>query len=224
VSAAEAARSADDEAANAHAVVQQTIDVINQLAQEVSAAGHAMQQLESESNNIGMVLDVIKGIAQQTNLLALNAAIEAARAGEQGRGFAVVADEVRTLASRTQESTQEINDMISRLQSGAKSAVEIMLNSQHRAEAAVEQSARARTAIDTIAGAVASISDRNHQIASSAEEQSAVVEKLNRNVNAIRDLGLNTSRGAQNIAAATTQLAELAKSLGDEISPFKVTG
>lgn len=224
VAAAEAARSADDEAANAHSVVQQTIDVINQLAREVSDAGSAMQTLENESNNIGMVLDVIKGIAQQTNLLALNAAIEAARAGEQGRGFAVVADEVRTLASRTQESTQEINDMISRLQAGTKSAVAVMLNSQQRAEAAVEQSARARAAIDTITGAVASISDTNHQIASSAEEQSAVVEKLNRNITSIRDLGLNTSHGAQSIAAATTQLAELSKSLEGEICRFKFSG
>jgi methyl-accepting chemotaxis protein len=222
VSAAEAARSADDEASRAHAVVQQSIEVINQLASEVANAGAAIRNLESESNNIGMVLDVIKGIAEQTNLLALNAAIEAARAGEQGRGFAVVADEVRTLASRTQQSTQEINDMIARLQTGAKGAVAVMEQGQQRAEAAVQQSALANQAIDTITTAVASISDKNHQIACAAEEQSAVVETLNQNIVSIRDLGTNTSRGASQIAAATHQLAELASSLQVEISRFKL--
>lgn len=220
--AAIAARSADDQTANAHMVVQKSIEVINQLASEVSAAGTAIQNLESESNNIGMVLDVIRGIAEQTNLLALNAAIEAARAGEQGRGFAVVADEVRTLASRTQKSTQEINDMIANLQSGAKTAVNVMKNGQQRAEAAVQQTALAREALDTITGAVASISDKNHQIACAAEEQSAVVETLNRNVVSIRDLGVNTSSGAQQIAASSHQLAELAAALQSEVGRFKV--
>jgi methyl-accepting chemotaxis protein len=220
--AAVAARSVDDQAANAHSVVQQSMEVINQLVNEVANAGNAIQNLESESNNIGMVLDVIKGIAEQTNLLALNAAIEAARAGEQGRGFAVVADEVRTLASRTQQSTQEINDMIARLQSGAKAAVNVMKNGQGRAEAAVEQTQRAREAIDSITGAVANISDKNHQIACAAEEQSAVVETLNRNIVAIRDLGMSTSNGAQMIAQSSHQLAELAGTLQSEVSRFRI--
>jgi len=220
--AAIAARSADDQTANAHMVVQQSIEVINQLASEVAAAGSAIQNLESESNNIGMVLEVIRGIAEQTNLLALNAAIEAARAGEQGRGFAVVADEVRTLASRTQKSTQDINYMIANLQSGAKTAVNVMKNGQQRAEAAVQHTARAREALDTITGAVANISDKNHQIACAAEEQSAVVETLNRNVVSIRDLGVNTSSGAQQIAASSHQLAQLAAALQGEVGRFKV--
>jgi methyl-accepting chemotaxis protein len=223
VSAAEAARSADTEAANAHSVVQESIEAINLLAREVADAGVAIHNLEAESNNIGMVLDVIKGIAEQTNLLALNAAIEAARAGEQGRGFAVVADEVRTLASRTQQSTKEINDMISRLQTGAKGAVQVMQQGQQRAEAAVQKSAHASLALDTITSAVASISDKNHQIACAAEEQSAVVETLNRNVVSIRDLGMNTSHGAQQIAASSQQLAELASTLEKEIGRFKVS-
>lgn len=221
-SAAEAARHADSEAQSGKQVMQQTLNVMDTLADEVEKAAGVIHRLEQESEEIGSVLDVIRGIAEQTNLLALNAAIEAARAGEQGRGFAVVADEVRTLASRTQASTREIQAMIERLQSGANEAVKAMEAGRNSAKDGVEQAAKAGTSLDTITTAVSTISDMNIQIASAAEEQSAVAEEINRNIATISESADNTANGAQQTAQAGEELARLSAELQTLVSQFKV--
>ncbi len=221
-SAAEAARHADSEAQSGKQVMQQTLNVMDTLADEVEKAAGVIHRLEQESEEIGSVLDVIRGIAEQTNLLALNAAIEAARAGEQGRGFAVVADEVRTLASRTQTSTQEIQAMIERLQSGANEAVKAMEAGRNSAKDGVEQAAKAGASLDTITASVSTISDMNIQIASAAEEQSAVAEEINRNIATISESADNTANGAQQTAQAGEELARLSAELQTLISQFKV--
>lgn len=225
-SAADTSVSAD--AANAATVdgqniVRETVSSISQLASDIENASSVIRELESHSENIGGVLDVIKNIAEQTNLLALNAAIEAARAGEQGRGFAVVADEVRTLASRTQESTQEIESMIDKLQSGARNAVKVMENSREQATTSVEQANAAGTALQTITEAVAHISDMNTQIATAAEEQSSVAEEINRNIVSVSDLGNLTAAGANQTTASSEELARLATGLQTLIAQFKIT-
>jgi methyl-accepting chemotaxis protein len=220
--AADTAGSADREASAARSVLQRSITFIESLATEVADAAKVIQQLEAESGAITMVLDVIKGIADQTNLLALNAAIEAARAGEQGRGFAVVADEVRTLASRTQASTREINEMIVRLQSGATRAVEVMTTNQERAQTAALESAQARGALDSITGSVSSISQMNQLIARSAEEQRQVVDGINQNLRSIRGIGQRTSEGAQSVSTHLHELESLTGQLRDALARFKV--
>ena len=220
--AAEAAHLADSESASGKRVVSQTIDVIGALADEVEKATNAIHQLEQDSDQIGTVIDVIRGIAEQTNLLALNAAIEAARAGEQGRGFAVVADEVRTLASRTQQSTTEINEMIAHLQAGAANAVKVMDVSRKQAHAGVEQVTQAGVSLDSITQAVATINDMNTQIASAAEQQSAVAEEINRNVATISEVAEQTSEGAQQTTAASEELAQLAEELQTMVGKFKL--
>lgn len=186
--AAESAREADGEARTGKAVVYETAGVIGRLADEVEQAAHAIEQLERDSEEIGKILDVIRGIAEQTNLLALNAAIEAARAGEQGRGFAVVADEVRSLANQTQDSTHTIQEMIERLQAGAQRAVEVMESSRNQAHEGVSKAEEAGRSLERIADAVARINDMNTQIATAVEEQSAVTEEINRNMVNIRDV------------------------------------
>ena len=223
--AAEAAKGgeqADSEANRGKAVVGQVMDSIQDLAGEVSRGAEVVHALESESENIGTVLDVIRGIAEQTNLLALNAAIEAARAGEQGRGFAVVADEVRTLASRTQSSTEEIQQMIERLQGGAKEAVSAMSSGQEKAGSTVERAEAAGQALEAISRAVGGIRDMNTQIASAAEEQNAVTEEVNRNVTAISDLSHQTAEGSQQTARASEELARMATELQGMTGRFKV--
>ncbi len=182
VEAANEANIAENEAAKGEQVVNQTIQVINTLANEVNKATSAMDELKEDTESIGTILDVIKSIADQTNLLALNAAIEAARAGEQGRGFAVVADEVRTLASRTQQSTQEIHTMIDKLQLGSENAVQVMQQGSKQAEASVQHSANAGDALQSIMKAVSNIKQMNDQIATAAEEQSVVSENINMNI------------------------------------------
>jgi len=221
-SAAEAAHKADEEALAGKQVVTRTIDVIDSLASEVEKAAGVIHQLEQDSEQIGTVLDVIRGIAEQTNLLALNAAIEAARAGEQGRGFAVVADEVRTLASRTQQSTAEIQGMIEKLQNGAANAVKVMEASRTQAQAGVEQVAQAGASLDSITRAVGTINDLNAQIASAAEEQSSVAEEINRNIVNISQVADQTSQGAQQTAAASEELARLAEQLQSLVGQFRV--
>jgi len=220
--AAEAAQNADNAANDGRQVVGKTIEVIDRLAQEVRRAGEVINRLESDSESIGGVLDVIRGIAEQTNLLALNAAIEAARAGEQGRGFAVVADEVRTLASRTQESTQEIQNMIERLQSGAHEAVRVMEQGSACADESVAQASKAGTALDAISEAVAVISQMNMQIASAAEEQNAVADEINKSVVAISEITEQTAAGAQQTASASNELNQLSEQLSSVVQRFKI--
>ncbi len=220
--AATAAQEADEQAKNGHNVVSDTVTTINSLAHEVQRTSEVIEKLKGDSLSIGTVLDVIRDIAEQTNLLALNAAIEAARAGEQGRGFAVVADEVRTLASRTQQSTQEINSMIERLQSGANEAVNVMEEGRTKAEATVEQAARAGEALETITSVVDNIKAMNMQIASAAEEQSATAEEINRNIVNISEVADETSNGAQQTANASDDLARLAVDLQEKVASFQV--
>ena len=222
VHAAEATREADQSSTQGKAVVDKTVDAIGEIAAEVEQAAQVIHELERESENIGSVLDVIKSIAEQTNLLALNAAIEAARAGEQGRGFAVVADEVRTLAGRTQASTAEIEEMITRLQSGANNAVNVMESSKTKTNIGVEQAAAAGSALEDITTAVDRIAEMNTQIASAAEEQSAVTEEINRNVANISEIAEHTSTGAEQTAQASEGLSRLASQLNAVVVQFRV--
>ncbi|MFK5950862.1 MAG: methyl-accepting chemotaxis protein [Methylococcales bacterium] len=220
-SASEAAGTADVEAATGKNIVSQAMDEINQLATEVDNAASVIHELENDSNSIGEVLSVIQGIAEQTNLLALNAAIEAARAGEQGRGFAVVADEVRTLASRTQNSTLEIQQTIERLQSRAKEAVSVMDKGKKQAISSVEQASSASASITTISERIDIISNMNNQIASAAEEQTAVAEEINRNIRNISEVANETSQGAKNTSEACDELLDLANQLRAAVGQFK---
>ncbi len=219
--AAQAAQQADQEAADGKRVVSQTGEVIDVLASEVEKAAVVIRQLEQDSDKIGGILEVIRSIAEQTNLLALNAAIEAARAGEQGRGFAVVADEVRTLASRTQQSTTEIQGMIEKLQSGSSSAMKVMEVSCTQARKGVEQVAQAGATLDCITRSVATINDMNAQIASAAEEQSSVAEEINRNIVSVSQVAEEASVGAQQTAATSEQLARLAEQLQGLVGQFR---
>ncbi|MBI3771634.1 MAG: methyl-accepting chemotaxis protein [Gammaproteobacteria bacterium] len=220
--AAKAAVNADDVAENGHKIVIQTVEAITRLAHKVENAGSVIQTLESETDKIGSVLDVIKSIAEQTNLLALNAAIEAARAGEQGRGFAVVADEVRTLASRTQQSTAEIQEMIQRLQQGAKNAVQVMNDGRGEAKASVDHAAKAGEALTSIVSAIGIIRDMNTQIASAAEEQGAVAEEINRNILTINQSAENSATAMDRAAETSGHLNQLAGQLEKLVGQFKV--
>ncbi len=218
--AADAATSADREAQNGRNVVSRNIDDIEVLAQKIEQAASTIDQLQQESSNIGAVLDVIRGISEQTNLLALNAAIEAARAGEAGRGFAVVADEVRALASRTQQSTQEIQEMIERLQTGAHNAVQVMQESKSSADATATQATETGAALDNITGAVSQINDMNAQIASASEQQSSVAEEINRNIVAISEIADHSAEGAKRINEANDKLNQAADHLKQLVQRF----
>ncbi|MFO8142146.1 MAG: methyl-accepting chemotaxis protein, partial [Marinobacter sp.] len=184
-------------------------------------AAASVNRVSQDSGNIEKIIEVISGIAEQTNLLALNAAIEAARAGTHGRGFAVVADEVRSLASRTQDSTREIQDMIGRLQAGAGEAASEMQSSRERARVTVEKTAEAESALVRIREEVASINDMNAQIASAAEEQSAVAEEVNRNIAKIHDSTVEASAGSEQVASSSRDLAVLAGQLRSRVSVFQ---
>ncbi len=220
--ASHAAQNADSEAKSGALVATEAIGGIEALVSEVDSAAMVIRNLEEESENIGSVLDVIRGIAEQTNLLALNAAIEAARAGEQGRGFAVVADEVRTLASRTQQSTQEIQDMILRLQSGAGNAVKVMQGAQGKAQQSSDLVEKAAESLGMIAGSISAINDMNTVIASAAEEQSAVAAEMQTNMNNIREVADRSAEGAQQTAQASEELARLASEQQVLMARFKV--
>jgi len=227
----EVAKNAEQAALSAHEahqltgdgqrVVSGTVAGIAELAQEIDSAANTIERVAEDGVKIGSVLDVIRGIAEQTNLLALNAAIEAARAGEQGRGFAVVADEVRTLASRTQQSTQEIQDMIESLQSGTEQAVQVMENSRNKAQESVEQANQAGESLAAIGGAVTTINDMNTQIASAATEQESVSEEINRNITAISQIATETAGGAEQIDTSGQHLAALAMELQGAVAQFK---
>ncbi len=221
-STAHAANEANSETAEGGKIVGRAIWAIQQLAEQIESASDVISQVEESSSRISTVLDVIKGIAEQTNLLALNAAIEAARAGEQGRGFAVVADEVRTLASRTQDATEEINQMINNLQSGSQKAVKVMSQSQEQTQSAVEQATAAGTSLASIARTVGQINEMSTQIASAAEEQSAVSEEVNRNIVKINDMSADTATGASQTAQASQNLALMATQLQEMVEQFKV--
>jgi methyl-accepting chemotaxis protein len=220
--AADAARNADAQAQQGQAIVQSTVTAIRSLAEEVRSGVDAIERVRQESDAIGQILDVIRGIAEQTNLLALNAAIEAARAGEQGRGFAVVADEVRTLASRTQSSTTEIQSMIERLQQGTHEAVGVMDHSRQRAEDSETQVHAAGDALDAITAAVSHISEMNAQIANAAAEQGRVAEEINRNVINISEVAEQTVVGAGQSTAANERITGLAARLQDLVGNFRM--
>jgi methyl-accepting chemotaxis protein len=220
--AADAATTADVQAKEGTVVVNQTTHSINQLASQVEFTAEALQTLAKDTVSIGSVLDVIKGIAEQTNLLALNAAIEAARAGEQGRGFAVVADEVRTLASRTQQSTQEIQDMIERLQDGAKNAVSAMESGREQAKHGVEQVIRMGQALETISKTVARIHDMNTQIATASEQQAVVAEEVNRNIDRIKQSSDETADSAKHTGQSSENLTNVASRLERLVGQFTI--
>lgn len=220
--AADAANHANDSTEQGKLVVQKVVSTIAILAEEIATAASAINELERNTAEIDSVLVVIRNIADQTNLLALNAAIEAARAGEQGRGFAVVADEVRTLASRTQASTTEIQQMIEALQHKAKSTVNAMETSTRTTQSCVSQVHQAGEALETITQAVSTISQMNIQIASAANEQCAVSAEINKNVNNINDIATNATDSAVQTARAGDELAQLAARLTTLLAQFKI--
>jgi len=219
--AAASAQAADREAQQGQQVVHETVSSIESVSVEVEHTASAIQRLEADSQSISAVLEVIRGVAEQTNLLALNAAIEAARAGEQGRGFAVVADEVRTLASRTQQSTLEIQQVIEQLQSGARNAAEVMHRGRAQVDSSVLQAQQAGSSLTSITSAVASISDMNVQIASAAEQQSAVSDEISQNVVNINQVADRVTEAAGQTAQASSQLAHLAAGLQSLVGQFK---
>ncbi|TVP90308.1 MAG: methyl-accepting chemotaxis protein [Pseudomonadaceae bacterium] len=220
--AANATRNADSEVGNGNQVVQDTALAIQQLADTLEQATESVQKVSADSVEIGKIIDVINAIAEQTNLLALNAAIEAARAGEHGRGFAVVADEVRSLATRTQQSTSEIQQMIGQLQTGSSAASEVMHTSRELAQQTVLKTREAETALGVIRNEVGAINDLNAQIASAAEEQSAVAEEVNRNISRIHQATLETSAGSDQVAASSRELSTLADQLEHKVKFFKI--
>ncbi|KAF1010327.1 MAG: Methyl-accepting chemotaxis protein McpQ [Pseudomonas fluorescens] len=202
-------------------MVAEAIAQIERLAGEVGHSTEAMGHLKRESDKIGSVLDVIKSVAQQTNLLALNAAIEAARAGEAGRGFAVVADEVRSLAQRTQKSTEEIEELIA-LQSGTQQVASIMDSSRDLTDSSVELTRRAGSALENINRTVSAIQAMNQQIATAAEQQSAVAEEINRSVLNVRDVSEQTSAASEETAASSAELARLGVYLQSLVGRFRI--
>ncbi|MBP5107976.1 methyl-accepting chemotaxis protein, partial [Pseudomonas protegens] len=222
VSTSEASKSATTSAGDGRDLVRETVSAIERMSSDVQGTASLIGDLANESRDIGKVLDVIRGLADQTNLLALNAAIEAARAGEAGRGFAVVADEVRALAHRTQQSTSEIERMIGSIQSGTEHAVDSMRNSTERAESTLSIARGAGLSLDTINSAISEINERNLVIASAAEEQAQVAREVDRNLVNIRDLSVQSTTGANQTQAASNELSRLAVDLSNLVTRFKL--
>ncbi|WP_457933604.1 methyl-accepting chemotaxis protein [Pseudomonas sp. SA195] len=220
--ASDAARDAERQSSQGAAVVSGTIASIRQLADEVEGASQTIGALAEETASIGAVLEVIRGIAEQTNLLALNAAIEAARAGEQGRGFAVVADEVRALAARTQDSTRDIQARIERLQSGVGRAVQAMHAGSSRAQDSVERASGVDQVLADTTASVQRINDMAAQIATACEEQSSVTEEIARNITDIRDLSNDAAANAAQSLQASQRLSTLAGTLSGLVGRFRV--
>ncbi|MFI8559587.1 methyl-accepting chemotaxis protein [Pseudomonas putida] len=221
VSTSEASSEASRSAGDGRDLVMETVGAIERMSEDVQGTSKLITHLAEQSRDIGKVLDVIRGLADQTNLLALNAAIEAARAGEAGRGFAVVADEVRALAHRTQQSTSEIERMIGSIQGGTEEAVASMRTSTERAESTLNIAKGAGMALDTIAGAVAQINERNLVIASAAEEQAQVAREVDRNLVNINDLSVQSATGAHQTSAASAELSRLAVDLNGLVARFR---
>jgi len=219
---ASASSGADEESRVGVTLATEALDGIEVLIQDIEKAAQVIKQVETDSVSIGMVLNVINGIAEQTNLLALNAAIEAARAGEQGRGFAVVADEVRTLASRTQKSTEEIQRTIEQLQNGVRNAVQAMEGAQVRAHSGSDCVAKTAQSLTVIAGEVNTINGMNTQIATAAEEQSAVAEEINRNITTISTIADTTLADASQTSQISEELVQLAAELNRLVSQFRL--
>lgn len=218
----DSANNAEQDTETGRQVVADTVGTINRLASEIDDAVKVINRVSEDSDSISQVLVEIKAIAEQTNLLALNAAIEAARAGEQGRGFAVVADEVRSLSQRTHKSTEEIEGMISRLQSGVKDAVSAMTNSHEVTETTVTKSSQVTEALDRIAHGISTIVDMSHQIAQAAEEQAAVAKNVNTNVEEIGELGQRTAANAEETLGASREMSDLTASLQRTVEAFRV--
>ncbi|MFT6261268.1 MAG: methyl-accepting chemotaxis protein [Bermanella sp.] len=219
--AAESVTAVNKEAKDVMAIMKKSSDEIKSLATNIHTASDVINKLEDESQSIGAVLDVIRGIADQTNLLALNAAIEAARAGEQGRGFAVVADEVRTLAGRTQQSTQEINDMIDKLQKGSQEAVAVIGQSSEKTESTVETVVAALDSLNRINNSVSVIAEKNFQIASATEEQLSVTQEIDQSISNIASLSEDSSQGSAQISKETIALTALGRDLKQLFETFK---
>ena len=220
--AADAVRETDAKASEGSVVVTETVNIINELAREVQHSSGVIQTLENECGNVGSVLEVIREIAEQTNLLALNAAIEAARAGEQGRGFAVVADEVRTLATRTQDSTREIQEIIQRLQAGSQDAVKAMDESCGKADQGVSHVQQVGSSLGDIKKMIEGVMDMNVQIASAVEEQSCVSEEISQNVERINGEAHTITADVETMAKQSDAFGSVSTTLLDGVSRFKL--
>lgn len=219
--ASNAANGGDSNSSAGRAVVEEIISSIKQLSTQIDDSSDVINQVKESSENISTVLDVIKNIAEQTNLLALNAAIEAARAGEQGRGFAVVADEVRALAQKTQESTHEIEILISSLQHESENAVQSFSQNQQSIKKLVNKASSANSSLDSITHSVQTISEMNTHIATAAEQQSQVVADINKNIHSIQQISENTAVGSKQISGASQEIAKLSEKLNMMVQQFK---
>jgi methyl-accepting chemotaxis protein len=215
-------RHADEEAERVKEISSINRETIIQLANEIDQASGVIDEVNQHSAAIGGILDVIRGVAEQTNLLALNAAIEAARAGEQGRGFAVVADEVRSLASKTQESTEEIQNMIEQLQKGSKSAVTVMNNSKSQADLCVTQTEQASEALEAITDSVHQANDMSEQIVGAAQEQNQVSSEISERLESIVAIAEQTAAGSQQTEISSQEVAKLAEELRTSVEQFKL--
>lgn len=222
VSTVEKAREADEEANQGHVVMQETVQSLNTLVNEVENAASTISELEKASANIGTILDAIKGISDQTNLLALNAAIEAARAGEHGRGFAVVADEVRTLAGRTDQSTQEISTLIETFRNDAQAAVKVMSGGRSHAHSSIEKANLMSERLEAIRSSISDITQMNSQISDIAKQQSDVAQESSRNIEIIHSISDQTAQGASKTASASEQISALSHELKALVNKFTI--